>query len=184
MQQPATYFLKTSRLGFRRWSPEDLPLAWALWGDPEVTRLIGGPFSEAEVERRLDREIAAIEASGVQYWPIFLLGGDLHVGCCGLRPYRPEGRIYELGFHIRRGFWGQGLAEEAARAVILFAFETLGAKGLFAGHHPANAPSRHLLEKLGFRFTHEEFYPPTGLQHPSYSLLPPAETRSEPAILP
>ena len=59
--------------------------------------------------------------------------------------------------------WGQGLAQEAGRAVIEFAFETLGVKGLFAGHHPANDASRRLIEKLGFHFTHEEFYAPTGL---------------------
>ena len=54
--------------------------------------------------------------------------------------------------------------------LLLFAFETLGAKALFAGHHPANSASRHVLGKLGFHFTHEEFYRPTGLMHPSYLL--------------
>jgi [ribosomal protein S5]-alanine N-acetyltransferase len=41
-------------------------------------------------------------------------------------------------------------------------------KRLFAGHHRENAAARRLLEKLGFRFSHEEFDPPTGLLHPSY----------------
>jgi len=41
---------------------------------------------------------------------------------------------------------------------------------LFAGHHPENHASRRILSKLGFRLTHEEFYPPTGLLHPSYLL--------------
>jgi [ribosomal protein S5]-alanine N-acetyltransferase len=30
---------------------------------------------------------------------------------------------------------------------------------------------RQLLAKLGFHYTHDEFYPPTGLQHPSYLLM-------------
>ena len=51
-----------------------------------------------------------------------------------------------------------------------YAFNTLGVKGLFAGHNPANEASRRLLEKLGFRYTHDEYYPPTGLNHPSYRL--------------
>jgi ribosomal-protein-alanine N-acetyltransferase len=45
------YFLKTSRLGFRQWSIADLPLAMALWGDPEVTRFIGGPFSPDKIQK-------------------------------------------------------------------------------------------------------------------------------------
>ena len=151
----------------------------ALWGDPDVTRLIGGPFSPEQVKERLDNEIASMSAHGVQYWPIFLLSGGEHVGCAGLRPYRPDDRIYELGFHLRRGHWGKGLAEEAGRGVIAFAFETLGASALFAGHHPANDASRRVLEKLGFRLTHQERYPPTGLMHPSY-LLTPGPARSMP----
>ena len=51
-----------------------------------------------------------------------------------------------------------------------YAFNTLGVKGLFAGHNPGNAASRRVLEKLGFRYTHDEYYPPTGLNHPSYLL--------------
>jgi len=111
-----------------------------------------------------------MSAYNVQYWPIFLLDSGAHAGCAGIRPYRAEDRTYELGFHLRRACWGRGLAEEAARAVITFAFQKAGVKALFAGHHPRNAASRRVLEKLGFRFTHEEFYPPTGLKHPSYLL--------------
>lgn len=164
------YFLKTKRLGFGRWSPDDLLLASGLWGNPEVTALIGGPFSAEQVERRLNAEIVSGDSYNVQYWPIFLLEDGRHAGCAGLRPYRIEQHIYELGFHLRPEYWGRGLAEEAGRAVIEFAFEKIGAAALFAGHHPANAASCRVLGKLGFQFTHEEFYPPTGLKHPSYLL--------------
>jgi hypothetical protein len=27
-----------------------------------------------------------------------------------------------------------------------------------------------VMNKLGFRYTHDEFYPPTGLNHPAYLL--------------
>lgn len=170
---PDPYFLRTARLGFRCWSKDDLPIANDLWGDAEVTRLIGGPFSEEQVRQRLDRELASMREHKIQYWPLFLRDGEEFVGCGGLRPYKPAEAILELGFHLRRHFWGQGLAEEAARAVIAYAFAALGAKALFAGHHPQNQASRKLLAKLGFAFTHEEFYAPTGLQHPSYILRPP-----------
>ena len=41
---------------------------------------------------------------------------------------------------------------------------------VFAGHNPHNTASPKLLEKLGFSPIGEEFYPPTGLYHPSYRL--------------
>ncbi len=145
-------------------------MANALWGDEKVTALIGGPFNPEEVEQRLLQEIACMKTYGVQYWPMFLLVNGAHAGCAGLRPYRVEHKIYELGFHLRPEYWGRGLAEEAGRALIAHAFKTTDASSLFAGHHPENAASRRVLEKLGFRHTHDELYPPTGLQHPSYLL--------------
>lgn len=168
------YFLRSARLGFRCWSRDDLPLALALWGDHRVTQFIGGPFSPEQIEHRLTKENDMLQEHHFQYWPVFLLSDGQHVGCAGLRPYRPAEKIHELGFHLRPEFWGQGLAEEAARAVMAYAFETLNAKALSAGHHPANASSRHILEKLGFHFTHEEFYAPCGSQIPYYLLASPS----------
>lgn len=122
------------------------------------------------VPSRLQQEIKQEQETGLQSWPFFLLDGNGHAGCAGLRPSRAEERVYELGIHLRRTDWGKGLAKEAARAVIDYGFGTLGATALFAGHHPRNEASRRLLLKLGFVHTHEELYKPTGLLHPSYLL--------------
>jgi RimJ/RimL family protein N-acetyltransferase len=170
------YFLKSERLGFRCWSQDDLPLARELWGDIEVTRFFGGPFSNEEVGQRLQREIVGMKTYNFQYWAIHLLADNEFAGCCGLRPYRPEDEIHELGFHLRPKYWGRGLALEAARTVIPYAFETLGAKGLSAGHHPENMNSRKVLEKLGFQFTHVEFFEALGMNIPYYILRRPSSS--------
>ncbi|HYM61526.1 MAG TPA: GNAT family N-acetyltransferase, partial [Thermoanaerobaculia bacterium] len=151
------------------------------WGDPEVTKWIDvrGCLSPDDVNERLEREIDSQRRHEVQYWPIFLLENDDHVGCCGLQPYDLPTRVYELGAHIRPAYWRRGLAKEAA-GVIEYAFNTLGASGLFAGHNPNNMASRGLLTALGFRYTHDELYPPTGLLHPSYFLARPLVRRRHP----
>jgi RimJ/RimL family protein N-acetyltransferase len=157
----------TARLAFRSWREDDLPHARALFGDARVTALVGGPFDDAAVRARLAAEIAIEREHGVQYWPMFL-ADSIHVGCCGLRPRRD---LLELGFYLLPDHWGRGYAIEAARGVIAHAFGALGQRELFAGHHPDNEASRALLEKLGFRYTHHEVYPPTGREHPSYLLV-------------
>jgi RimJ/RimL family protein N-acetyltransferase len=164
------YWLRTERLGFRCWSAEDLPLARELWGDLEVTKFFGGPFDDAEIEKRLQRELARMAKHHFQYWPIYWLEDNEFVGCCGLRPYKLELGIPELGFHLRPKYWGRGLAAEAATAVIDYAFGTLQVKGLSAGHHPGNANSKKVLEKLGFRYTHDEHFPALGIEIPYYLL--------------
>jgi [ribosomal protein S5]-alanine N-acetyltransferase len=164
------YFLKTKRLGFSYWTSDDFTLARQLWGDPEVARFLGGPFTDQQIHQRLERHMALLRDYNVQYWPIFLRETGDHVGCGGLQPYRLDDQIYELGFHLHRAYWGRGLAEEAARAVIGYAFEFLGLETLFAGHHPENAASRRVLEKLGFQYAGEEVYPPSGMLEPTYFL--------------
>ena len=162
------FFMSTARLGFRHWESEDLPLAHELWGDPQVTRFLGGPFTADWIGARLKSEIASQREHNFQYWPIFLLENDAHVGCCGLRPYDPGEGIAELGFHLGQKHWGKGLAAEAARAVILYGFETLGFRALFAGHLPGNDRSRSVLLKVGFAYDGMKVYPPTGLLEPTY----------------
>jgi ribosomal-protein-alanine N-acetyltransferase len=170
MQNP--YFLQSKRLGFRHWRLSDLDAAVALWSDPEVSRYIssGGPPNRSAIESRLLREISTQAQYGLQYWPIFLLESGAHIGCCGLRPYKIETQIFEFGVHLLPAYWRKGFAIEAAHAVIEFAFTSLAANALFAGHNPTNEASKQMLEKLGFHYTHDEFYPPTGLYHPSYLL--------------
>ncbi len=51
-----------------------------------------------------------------------------------------------------------------------YAFHQLPGPGLFVGHHPENTASGALLRRLGFCYTHDELYAPTGLHHPSYLL--------------
>ena len=165
--------MTTARLGFRCWRADDLPLALGLWGDREVSKFLGGPFSPAHVCQRLLDEIELMAAHKVQYWPVFLLESGEHAGCAGLRPYKPEEKIYEIGIHLRPAFWHKGLAPEAAGAVRDYAFQTVGAEGLFAGHHPENLASRRLLEKAGFQFVGEHFYEPLGWTEPAYMLMKP-----------
>jgi RimJ/RimL family protein N-acetyltransferase len=159
--------IESARLVWRAWRDDDLPLATVLWGDAEVTRLIGA----IDPADRLARELATQRDHGVAYWPMFLrTDATSFVGCCGLRPYDPPQKVFELGVHLRPAYWGNGFAREAARAVIDHAFGPLGVAALFAGHNPANVASRKLILSLGFEHTHDERYAATGLMHPSYLL--------------
>lgn len=170
------YFMKSERLGFSLWQEEDLEAAKLLWGESDVTRYICGPgvFTSDEIADRLALEIRNGREFHIQYWPVFFLETGELAGCCGLRPCREEAGAYEMGVHFRKKFWGQGYALEAARRVIEYAFCSVNAKKLFAGHHPENLRSSSLLKKLGFTYLEDEYYEPTGLMHPSYVMENPA----------
>jgi RimJ/RimL family protein N-acetyltransferase len=141
------YFLTTDRLNFRRWDPSDHALVGEFFSDPNITAPLGGPFSPAKAHAWLAEEIANGSQAGVQYWPIFRQDNGEHVGCCGLLPIE-EGK-FQIGYYVRATQQGQGFATEAAKAVVRFAFESLGASELAAGHQPGNIASGSVLIKAG-----------------------------------
>lgn len=164
------FFLKTKRTGFSVWSKEDSLLAKQIWGQPEVTAFISanGLFTDQEIKNRLNQEINHYQDYQVQYFPVFDLNTNDLIGCCGLR--RTQEGVYELGYHLRKEYWGQGLATEMAEAIIHYASTQLEINQFAAGHHPLNEGSKKVLSKLGFSYVKDNFYEPTGLNHPSYLL--------------
>jgi len=166
------FFLTTKRLGFSTWSQDDFAKATELWGSSSVTKFItaNGQMSADDIQKRLLTEISNYKQYGISYWPIYIKENNELAGCCGLRPYNADEEILELGIHLKEAYWGKGLAMEACFGVIRHAFDTLQVNALFAGHNPNNDACAKLLKKLGFCYTHDEFYPPTGLNHPSYLL--------------
>lgn len=166
------YFLKSKRIGFSLWNENDIELALSLWGQPEVSEFISasGIFSEDDIKKRLNTELNLYKDYQIQYYPIFNLDNDELIGCCGLRPFENQLDPLEIGFHIRKEYWNQGYASEAANAMIDYSFNDLKVKELKAGHNPNNIKSKNLLVKLGFTYENENYYEPTGLYHPTYYL--------------
>lgn len=168
-----SYFLETSRIGFKNWSANDFTLAKSLWGNPQVTHLISSKtnFSDEEILTKLNLEIQNLKKFGVQYWPIFSLENQAFIGTCGLHPYNLFDSVFELSIQILPEYWHSGIGFEVAFAMINHAFNTLNIISLSAGPNPQDQVSLILLKKLGFRFSHNEFNSQTELNHPTYILI-------------
>lgn len=164
------YFLQTARLGFRHWTAADLPLTEALWTDPDVMAHMGGAMTPQAAAERLLLEMDHQRRYGYQYWPIFSLETGEHAGCAGLQPFHGQTDVLMIGVHLARPFWSGRLGEEAARAVITYAWEHTGAVALTAGHGRENVHSKALVERLGFRYTHHEVWGPHKSLNPHYQL--------------
>ncbi len=69
---------------------------------------------------------------------------------CGLLPWTIEGREeVEIAYALARDFWGQGLASEAAAAILRYAFEQLNITRLICLIIPENTASARVAEKIG-----------------------------------
>ena len=56
-----------------------------------------------------------------------------------------------MGFVLGRAHWGRGLASEAAREIVRYAFETLALERVTAEAAARNRASLRILAKLGFQ---------------------------------
>ena len=61
----------------------------------------------------------------------------------------PEGGATEVGWRLKRSFWGRGLATEGARASLRYGFEVLDLERIISITLPENAASRRVMEKAG-----------------------------------
>ena len=57
----------------------------------------------------------------------------------------------DLGYWLDQKYWGKGFAQEAGRAMVVFAFEKLALKRLRSGHAVDNPASGRVLQALGFK---------------------------------
>jgi RimJ/RimL family protein N-acetyltransferase len=149
--------LDTDRLTLRAHRRDDLADTAAMWGDPEVTRHIGGrPFSREECWWRLLRNIGHWQVMGFGYWVVRERGTGRFVGEVGLadllRDLRPsfEGAA-EAGWVLSPAAHGRGYATEAMRAVLAWSDAHLAGKRHVCMIDPGNDASIRVAEKLGFR---------------------------------
>ena len=154
----------SARLTFRSWTDEDTALAEALWCDPEVTRFFGGAMSREEARERLLAECERDRSLGLAYWPVFLRETGEFAGCAGLRPWSMDPGTIEAGVNLMRSAWGRRLGEEALLGVLAHGFDTLGLAAIVAGHGIAHDNSRKLLERVGFKYTHDMLWGPKKIE--------------------
>ena len=146
--------IQTARLVLRAPAADDIDAIVAGIGDFDVARMLAEvphPYSRADAERF----IAAAAAGHAARTDLNLIieADGVAVGGLGLhgRPPAPD----RFGYWLRRDRWGAGLAVEAARAVLAFAFETLGCERIPSGVFADNRASLRVQEKLGFAVTGE-----------------------------
>jgi RimJ/RimL family protein N-acetyltransferase len=139
--------LQTPRLILRPITPADWPAIHRYMSDPVVTRwLPEGPLDEAQAEAfsrknagRSARAIAVVERES----------GGL-VGHLVFHPWLGHA-THEIGWAISSDHQGRGYATEGARALMDFAFGTLGRHRVIATCQPENVASWRVMEKLGMR---------------------------------
>lgn len=155
--------LSTERMKLRPLAGGDVDDLVALDSDPEVMRHIlvsGQPAPTREDYCRpggLLSRMLAFEDEPFGYFAAEQKGAFL--GWFHLRPSVFEPAILELGYRLRRSFWGQGLATEGGYALCRYAFYELDMPLVDACAVPANTASIGVMKKLGMKYLSSQMHP-------------------------
>jgi RimJ/RimL family protein N-acetyltransferase len=143
--------LQTNRLTLRPCALDDVGALHQLWIDRDVRRFL---WDDVAIPRERAEETLrdAVEsaAEGLGMWVVTERGADAVAGFCGLIR-REEDSDPELLYGLAPAFWKRGFASEAAKAVLAYAFGTLGIARVTAATDPPNLASVSVMERLGFR---------------------------------
>jgi RimJ/RimL family protein N-acetyltransferase len=142
--------IETARLRLRMFEPADLDSLCEMTSDPEVMRFIGHGqiLTREETRSNLESIIAAFRRRGFGRWALESKATGRLVGYCGLSLGEEEVGV-ELAYLLARAEWGRGLALEAGRACVRYAFERLGLRSVAGLTLHDNSRSRRVLERLG-----------------------------------
>jgi RimJ/RimL family protein N-acetyltransferase len=161
--------LQTPRLLLRELTPQDADAVAQVLSDPETMRHYPAPYDRAGVEQWIERNRQRYQNDGVGLWAMELKQTEEVIGDCGILLQQVEGeRFYEIGYHLRRDQWHQGLATEAAIACRDWAFAHLKTNRLISLIRPENLPSRRVAERNGMTLWKEVTW--RGLPHCVYSI--------------
>jgi 8-oxo-dGTP diphosphatase len=151
----------TQRLILRTPMISDVPAFVEILNDYEVAknlRMVAHPFNDTlcrEALVHMDR--MRQDNAGFAFAVTRAMDGAL-IGLCAVDLVARG--IWEFGYWYGRRFWNQGYATEAARPVLRFAFEDMGAERLTAGWYDDNPASGAVLYKLGFTVTGTQYVRP------------------------
>ncbi|HEX2076144.1 MAG TPA: GNAT family N-acetyltransferase [Longimicrobium sp.] len=149
--------LETARLTLRGHTLEDFDESAAMWGDPLVTRHIGGrPSTAEEAWARVLRYPGLWALLGYGYWVVREKHSGRFVGEVGLADFRREvtpalDGAPEAGWVLAPWAHGRGYATEAVRAALSWADAHLALPRTVCLIAPENAASLRVAEKCGFR---------------------------------
>lgn len=143
---------RTARLLLRPWRESDREPFAALNGDPEVMTWFPAPLDRAASDGLVDHFRLEAARRGFGMFAVEERDPRGFVGMVGLgvptweAPFLPA---VEIGWRLARAHWGRGLALEAARDVLEWAFTGLRLPRVVSFTTPGNTRSWRLMERLG-----------------------------------
>ena len=148
----------TDRMILRRIVAADCDDVFEYSSNDEVTKYLSWEkHLDKKFTKRYLKIVNKAYKEGRYYdWALELKSNGRMIGTCGFSGFDYQNNTCEIGYVINPEYWGKSYATEAARAVISFAFEILGAHAVDAKCFRENTASSEVMSKCGMNFMCEK----------------------------
>jgi len=144
--------LETDRLKLVRHDLSHADDMYTLRTDEQVMAYLDvyPPKSVSDIEIKIKENIKDFDDKKGINWIITKKDSPEAIGYMGLWRIDQTNHRGELGYALKREYWNQGIATEAATKIINFGFDDIQLNTVMANTNPLNSSSQALLKKLGF----------------------------------
>lgn len=139
--------LDTPRLRIRQFESDDWQTVHEYAADTAVMTYLPGGALSAEQAKAF---VASNSGDQAKAFAVILTAERRLIGHMVFHPWFAP-RTYEVGWVLHPGYYGRGIATEAAAALLKYGFETLLLHRIIATAQPENVASWRVMEKLGMR---------------------------------
>lgn len=155
--------LRTDRLLLREFQTSDFEAYATHMADAEANQFTNGAVDRRMAWRLITSSVGQWMLTGSGWWAMELTATGETVGTVGAffreTQFASPKEHIELGWSIYRTHWRRGLASEAARAVLAYAFETHDVPRAIAYVAPENVASIGVTRAIGMQYDGvAEFY--------------------------
>jgi RimJ/RimL family protein N-acetyltransferase len=169
MAKTYSYILSTERLALRRWVATDVDPFVRMNQDPEVRRYFPNLATPEESIALIKTIETFFDANGYGLYALELRSTGEFVGFTGFSQPAFDAWFtpcIEIGWRLRKEFWGRGLATEAARACLDHGFQTLGLENILSFTAVLNTRSEKVMQRIGMTRLGEFDHPRVAPGHP------------------
>lgn len=154
LNHTGTIALETERLILRRFTIDDAEAAYYNWtSDSEVSKYMRWEYHKSleETQTKINDWINRYGNNNFYQWAITFKDSDEPIGAIGLFVVNENDMCGDFAYSISRKYWSMGVASEAFKAVLKFAFETVGFNRIESYHSVNNPASGRVMLKAGMK---------------------------------
>lgn len=144
--------IETERLYLKNIAREDREFIFEQFSDPDVTEYLldEEPYTSISEADDIIEFYNTPEPRNQHRWILILKENGVKIGTCGFHRWNVEEGSVELGYDLKKEYWGRGLMSEALEAILPFAKNEMQVKRIDAHIYPENQRSVSLVQKFGF----------------------------------